>query len=209
MIRILFQGDSITDAGRDRKNPESLGAGYPKFVAGAMNFEEPGAYEFINRGIGGNRIVDVYARIKADIINLKPDVMSLMIGVNDVWHEFGSQNGVDAEKFERIYDMLISEIKEALPNLKIMILSPYVAHGTSTDAIGYDEFRAEVVKRIDAAKHIADKYDLPFVNLQARFDDAAARGPISCFTQDGVHPVAGGVELIKRAWLETYKKCMK
>lgn len=209
-MRILFQGDSITDAGRDRKNPAALGSGYAKFVAGAMNFEEPGAYEFINRGVGGNRIVDVYARIKADIINLEPDVMSLMIGVNDVWHEMDHhKNGVDAEKFERIYDMLISEVKEALPDLKIMILSPYVCHGTAVDALGYEEFRAEVEKRIDAAKRIADRYDLPFVNLQARFDDAASRGPVACFTEDGVHPVAGGAELIKRAWLDTYKKCFK
>ena len=75
-------------------------------VKGQLGCEHPGKYEFINKGIGGNRIVDVYARIKIDIINLKPDYMSLLIGVNDVWHELGGRhNGVAVEKFEKIYDM--------------------------------------------------------------------------------------------------------
>ncbi len=206
MIRVLFQGDSITDAGRDHKNPESVGAGYPKFVIGAMDLDYPGKYEFINRGIGGNRIVDVYARIKADIINLKPDVMSLLIGVNDVWHELSYQNGVDTEKFERIYDMLITEIKEALPELKIMIMGPYVMPGTSTEALGLEEFSAGVAERRAVAKRIAEKYGFPFVDLQEKFDQAAAQGAPERLTKDGVHPVAGGIELIKRAWIDTFLK---
>lgn len=99
MKKILFQGDSITDAGRSREDLTNLGKGYPLFVAGALGMDEPGEYEFVNRGISGNRIVDIYARIKMDIINLKPDVMSLLIGVNDVWHEVSSQNGVDGDKY--------------------------------------------------------------------------------------------------------------
>lgn len=206
MIRVLFQGDSITDAGRDRSKPDSLGSGYPKFVTGAMYLDHPGEYEFINRGISGNRIVDVYARIKADIINLKPDVMSLLIGVNDVWHEFSRQNGVDAEKFEKIYGMLIDEVRAALPELKIMILGPYVLPGPAPEAFGYEEFRAEVLLRAAAAKRIAEKYGFPYVDLQARLDEAAARGPVEELSQDGVHPVAGGIELIKRAWIEAFEK---
>ncbi|MBQ9920892.1 MAG: lysophospholipase, partial [Clostridia bacterium] len=87
-MRILFQGDSITDAGRARDNDINLGTGYPMLVKATLGFEEPGKYEFFNRGISGNRVVDLYARIKNDIINLKPDVMSILIGVNDVWHEY-------------------------------------------------------------------------------------------------------------------------
>ena len=204
MTRILFQGDSITDAGRDRNNPEHLGAGYPKFVAGTLALDHPGEYEFLNRGISGNRIVDVYARIKADIINLKPDVMSMMIGVNDVWHELSRQNGVSAEKFERIYDMLIQEIREELPDLKVIILSPYVMPGTSTEALGLEEFRKEVALRVAAAKRIAEKYGFAFVDMQKKFDEAAM-GDVTRLTVDGVHPVAGGIELIKRAWLDAYQ----
>ena len=105
-MKILFQGDSITDAGRSRENDVEIGVGYPLLVKASLGFESHGKYEFFNRGISGNRIVDVYARIKSDIINIKPDVMSLLIGVNDVWHEFAVENGVDAEKFYKIYDML-------------------------------------------------------------------------------------------------------
>lgn len=204
MIKVLFQGDSITDAGRDRAKPEHLGSGYPKFVAGELSLDHPGEYEFINRGISGNRIVDVYARIKADIINLQPDVMSIMIGVNDVWHELSRQNGVAAEKFERIYDMLISEVLEELPDLKVIILSPYVMPGSATEALGLEEFQKEVALRVAAAKRIAEKYNFAYVDMQQKFDEAA-KGDVARLTVDGVHPVAGGIELIKRAWLEAYK----
>ena len=101
---ILFQGDSITDCGRSRENDSDMGMGYPTMVKGELGLEYPGQYTFLNRGISGDRIVDIYARIKADIINLKPDYMSILIGVNDVWHELGGCcNGVSAEKYEKIY----------------------------------------------------------------------------------------------------------
>ena len=103
MIKFLFQGDSITDADRNRDNDASFGLGYPNLVASELMNKFPGEYEFINKGISGNRIVDLYARIKMDIINLKPDMMSILIGVNDVWHELNDRNGVAAPKFEIIY----------------------------------------------------------------------------------------------------------
>jgi len=208
MIRVLFQGDSITDAGRNREKPEDLGSGYAKFVAGSLYVDHPGKFEFINRGISGNRIVDVYARIKRDIINLKPDVMSLLIGVNDVWHEFSRQNGVEAKKFEKFYEMLIEEIREALPEIKIIILGAYVENGAAIIEKEYDYalFRSEVEERAAIAKRIAEKYGFPFVDLQAEFDEAVACGPMEDITKDGVHPRAGGAELIKRGWLEGFEK---
>jgi len=112
--RILFQGDSITDCGRKREDFYGMGTGYPLLVKGALGFDAPGEYEVINRGIGGNRIVDLYARIKADFTNLKPDYLSIYIGVNDTWHEIAFGNGVDTDKFERIYAMLLDEITSAL-----------------------------------------------------------------------------------------------
>ena len=111
-MKILFQGDSITDAGRARDNDVNVGVGYPLLVKAELGFEFPGKYEFVNRGVSGSRIVDIYARIKDYIINLEPDVMSILIGVNDVWHEFAHQNGVSADKYFKIYDMLsISRIR--------------------------------------------------------------------------------------------------
>ncbi|MBE7023429.1 MAG: lysophospholipase [Ruminococcaceae bacterium] len=203
-MRILFQGDSITDAGRSRTDDVNVGTGYPLLVKASLGFENPGEYEFFNRGIGGNRIVDVYARIKADIINLKPDVMSLLIGVNDVWHELGDNpNGVDADKFFKIYSMLIEEVKDALPDLKIMIMEPFVlsASGTSEK---YDVFRPEVEKRAEMAKKIADKFGLPFIPLQAGLDEMSKTIEVGYWLSDGVHPTAMGHEYIKREWLKMF-----
>ena len=174
MKTILFQGDSITDCGRDRER-KRVGRGYPYLATSVLECDFPGEYNIYNTGISGNRIVDLYARIKADIINLKPDYMSILIGVNDVWHELGAhKNGVSAEKYEKIYDMLLEEVTEALPDLRIMILEPYVIHGSGSDSY-YDEFRREVELRATVARRLAEKYGLPFVPLQSIFDEATEK----------------------------------
>ena len=205
MKTILFQGDSITDAGRSREDEKHLGRGYPCFVSAELGFEEPGAYRFINRGIGGNRVVDLYARIKADIINLKPDVMSILIGINDVWHEVEKQNGVDAEKYFRVYSMLIEEVKEALPDIKIMIIEPFVLKASATEQ-NWEYFKIETQKRREMAKKIAEDYHLKYVPLQNKFDKAEKIAPADYWLSDGVHPTYVGHELIKKEWLKAYKE---
>ena len=129
---ILFQGDSITDCDRNRQIHIRQGFGYATMVQGQLGYECPGEYEFLNRGIGGNRIVDLYARIKADFINLKPDYASILIGVNDAWHEICWQNGVDVEKFEKVYTMLLEELLAACPDMKLFLMTPYVLEGSGT-----------------------------------------------------------------------------
>lgn len=204
MKRVLFQGDSITDCDRTCINTEMFkGNGYATLVSSLIGFEMPGEYEFLNRGVSGNRITNVYARVKTDIVNLKPDVMSLLIGVNDVWHEVQSQSGVSAEKFETIYDMLIGEILEDLPNLKILIMEPFVTKGSATEE-DWDYFRSEVEKRAEVAKRIADKYHLTFVPLQKKFDEMVAVYPEPYWTHEGVHPTDAGHELIAREWLKAF-----
>lgn len=211
MKRILFQGDSITDCGRERENDAHVGTGYALLVKSQLGFENPGEYEFYNRGISGNRIVDLYARIKADIINLAPDYVSILIGVNDVWHEFGGHNGVDADKFEKIYCMLVEEIKEALPNVKIMIMEPFCLKGSGTDDTEeepnkWNVFDTEVRKRAEKAKKVAEKYNLAFVELQNVFDKAAEIKECTYWLIDGVHPTAMGHELLKREWMKAFEK---
>ena len=211
MKKILFQGDSITDCGRERTHDGYTGYGYATLVKAALGFDNPGEYEFVNIGLSGNRIVDLYARIKADIINLAPDYISFLIGVNDVWHEFGAHNGVDAEKFEKIYGMLIEEIKEALPNVKIMILEPFCLEGIATqnteeEPDKWNVFKTEVKKRAEKAKKVADKYALPFVELQSLLDAATESADADYWLIDGVHPTAMGHELIKREWIKTFEK---
>ena len=198
MIKYLFQGDSITDAGRNRDRDDNfgLGYGYPLLVAADYMKNRRGEFEFINMGISGDKIVDIYARIKEDIINLKPDMMSILVGVNDIWHELNEQNGVDAEKYEKIYGMLIEEILAALPEIKIIILEPFVLKGIGTERY-YDDFRPELLKRAAAAKRIADKFNLAFVPLQNIFDEASADGNTAYWLADGVHPTAAGHQIIK------------
>ncbi len=208
---IVFQGDSITDCGRNRENDMFSGLGYVRMVEAQMGYEYPEEYTFLNRGINGNRIVDMYARIKSDIINLKPDYLSILIGVNDVWHEIGSQNGVSAKKFLKIYTMLIEEIKDELPDVKIMLLLPYVLNGPATcnneeNPTRFDCFSTEVAKRAEAAKSVAEKFDLTYIDLQAAFDEACTKAPSIYWAYDGVHPTAKGHELIKRKWLEGFEK---
>ena len=211
MKTILVQGDSITDCLRDRGNDANVGTGYALLVKSHLEFTNPEQYIFYNRGISGNRIVDVYAGIKADIINLKPDYMSILIGVNDVWHEVSVRNGVDADKFERIYGMLIEEIKEVLPNIEIVVMEPFCLRGTATDDSEdcpnkWEIFRSEVEKRAEKAKKVAEKYGLSFIPLQAKFDEAAKSTENSYWLSDGVHPTAAGHELIKREWLAEFEK---
>ena len=203
MKRILFQGDSITDAGRKREDPANLGKGYPLLVTGMLGVDEPGKYEFLNRGIGGNRVVDLYARIKADIINLKPDILSILIGVNDIWSEITRDDGVDTEKYFRIYSMLIEEIQSALPEVKIMILEPFVLKASATEA-EWERFHSEVKARAEKAKEIARKYNLKFVPLQVEFDKAEKKYAADYWLKDGVHPTIMGHEIIKKEWLKAF-----
>lgn len=215
MKKILFQGDSITDAGRDRDKVYSWGRSYPFLIEAELGYDRPAEYEFINRGISGNRIVDLYARMKEDILNLKPDYISFLIGVNDVWHEIGRGCGVDADKYEKIYSMLIEEIKEALPDAKIMILEPFCLRASATDSTAeepdkWNVFRTEVCKRAEKAKNVAQRFGVTFVALQEMFDKASETTADtvgnSYWLWDGVHPTPKGHELIRREWMKAFKK---
>ncbi|MGN0182016.1 MAG: SGNH/GDSL hydrolase family protein [Candidatus Ornithomonoglobus sp.] len=202
MKTILFQGDSITDAGRSSENDNERGYGYATLVSAKLGFDFPGEYKFLNRGISGNRSIDLLARIKPDITALKPDVMSVLIGINDVWHELHG-NGIDAEKYEQYYGMLINEVKEALPEIQIMILEPFVLKASATED-NWDYFRTETEKRAAAAKRIAEKYNLTFIPLMKKFDEAAKLAKPSYWLADGVHPTAAGHELIAREWINAF-----
>lgn len=212
MKRILFQGDSITDCGRSREVLTDVGNGYPYLVRAHYGLEKPGQFEIVNRGVGGNRSVDVYARIKADIINLKPDYMSILMGVNDVWHELAIGNGVATPKFEKIYTMLIEEVLEALPDIKLMILEPYALPGAATEGVledgrdKYTVFRKDTEDKAAACRRVAQKFNIPFVPLQAKLDEMQKAYGTESVSGDGVHPNVTGHLLIARAWMEAFEK---
>lgn len=207
-MKILLLGDSITDMGRDRNSadiyPFAFGNGYPFIVNSRLGEESVLDYEVINRGISGDRIVDVYARIKKDCWNLAPDVMSILIGINDIWHEIEGKNGVEIDRFERIYSMLIEDTKKALPNVKIMLLAPFVLEGTAT-SVHLDKFSI-VSEYSRVVEKIAEKYGLTFIPLQAKFDEEAKRVGADKLLYDGVHPTVAGSTIIANEWLKAFSK---
>lgn len=209
MKTILFQGDSITDAGRNRQASESMGIGYANMAAGWLGVEYPGQYRCLNRGIGGNRITDLYARIREDLINLKPDVVSILIGVNDVWSDVSDNMGTSAEKFEMIYRLILQEIREELPNTKILLMGPYVLEGKgtcNTDEYPHRwEFMRDGVAVLDKiVQKIAKDMDLAYVSVQDAFDEALKKAPVEHWVYEGVHPLPAGYEVIKRQWLKGF-----
>ena len=196
MKTFVFQGDSITDAGRDYHSDDNRGAGYPTLVAARLGYDCPGEYRFLNRGVSGDRVVDLNARIKRGIINLKPDILSILIGINDVWHELNDNpNGVDNDKYFRTYCALLDEIKTACPGVQIYILEPFVLKAAATEA-NWDVFDRETHLRAASAKKAAEQCNCRFVPLQAKFDTLCEKAEPSYWLRDGVHPTAMGHQLI-------------
>ena len=207
-MKVIFYGDSITDAGRNYQidfDPEHYGHGYVKYAMETLMAEDPEKYVLYNRGISGNRIVDLYARIKSDVWNHEPDVLSILIGINDIWHELSYKNGVELERFEKIYRMLIEDTLKRLPNLKIMLLEPFVLQGTAVDAYGIDSFN-QVKEYAKVIKKLAEEYCLTFIPLQEKFDRAAELYGSSYLLYDGVHPDVAGATLIANEWLNAFSK---
>ena len=209
---VLFQGDSITDAGRSRGEDSNPGYSYANRVMGTLGYQYPYQYQFYNRGISGDRVVDLYARIRKDMIRLKPDYASILIGINDVWHEYTEKNGVEAVKFEMVYSLLIEELLRELPNLKLMLMEPFVLPGSATmtdeEHPGrWEFFEKETDLRRKAVKRLAEKYDLMFVPLYDKFVAVNANAPAENYWLfDGVHPTPAGHALIQEAWLEGFSR---
>lgn len=211
MKTILFQGDSITDVGRNRERNDMLGWGYPRLVEAQLGFDCPGTYNFQNRGIGGNRILDLYARIVKDILNIAPDYLSILIGVNDIWHGLDDANGTGIQRFEKVYDMLLTELQEELPDTKIMIMEPFVLRGPATDnredqPDRWELFSSGVYQVAAIVKGLTEKHGVKFIPLQKKFNEAEKLAPATYWLFDGVHPSAKGHELIKRQWLKAFNE---
>ncbi len=201
-MKIITYGDSITDAGRAGF---PLGHGYALMVAAQLQSEVPQKYEIINQGISGHRIVDLYARVKRDVWNHNPDVMSILIGINDIWHDLGDEpNGVDLVRFERVYRMLIEDTLARLPDLKIMIMEPFVLKGGATEA-QFEKF-LEVKKYAQVAKQIAKDYNLVFVPLQDKLDELSSASSPEVYAPDGVHPSPAGAYVIAQEWIKAFKE---
>jgi lysophospholipase L1-like esterase len=204
---ILFQGDSITDCGRNREagstpnNLEGLGRGYALMAAAELLITRPAdGLRAFNRGISGNRVVDLYARIQGDILNLKPDLLSILIGVNDTWHGKNPDwsNGVAIPKYERIYRDLLNEVSEALPTVKFVLCEPFVLRC----GVVRDDWVEEIDERRAVVAKLAKEFGAVLVPFQSMFDEAVNLAPSEYWAADGVHPSAAGHLLMAKCWLE-------
>ena len=178
-------------------------------MAAALTADHPGVYEYVNRGVGGDLLADLYNRRQADLLDLQPDYLSLFIGTNDAWSELDQGRPIQTEAFEQMYVDLLEEIFATCPGIKVMLFSPYIMEGhfsqnTEEQPNRLAAFRSHVASRIDVVRRLAERYGLPFVDMQAVFDKACATADAACWTGDGAHPTAGGHELIKRAWLDVF-----
>ena len=204
-MRILFFGDSITDMARDRKYGNLIygyGVGYVNLIASELRYIDPIKFDIINRGISGNRIVDLYARVKSDVWNFEPDVLSILIGVNDIWHEIGDSNGVDIERYEKMYRILLEDTKKRLPNLKIMLLEPFFLVGSATKE-HLDEF-SKVKEYAKVVKKLAKEYNLDFVSFASVLKPAVEKYGVEKIVPDGVHPQILGAKLMADEWIRVY-----
>ena len=194
-MRILFQGDSITDAGRKYEDYHELGQGYPKYAAELIRdrFDDPknGTIEFINLGISGNRTRDLRGRWQKDCIDLQPDIVSIMIGINDTWRAFDSNDPTPVEEFEDNYRFLLTQIKEHT-NAKILILEPYVL----PDVPEKDAWRADLDPKIQAVRRLAREFADYYIPTDGLFAAACVQQEPTHWSRDGVHPTENGSRFI-------------
>jgi lysophospholipase L1-like esterase len=186
--RILFQGDSITDGNRGRTPDPNhiLGHGYAFIIAAKFGAAFPELQlDFMNRGISGNTVIDLEARWQADTLDLKPDVLSILIGVNDHY------KGITPEAFEQVYDRLILQARNANPKIKLVLCAPFLKTGTVDD----------VIRRMQQhVANLANKHGAVCVNFQPVFDEATRRAPADYWIWDRVHPTYRGHQLMADEW---------
>lgn len=201
--RILFQGDSITDAGRDRSAgaqpnvASGLGTGYPLLLAAKLLESYPDRrLQIFNRGISGNKIPDLQARWRDDAIALQPHILSVLVGVNDFWHTRTHGYRGTVADFESGYLALLQETRTALPNVRLVVMEPFVLQTGAVDATWFPEFG----ERQAVARRVAERAGATFVPLQAALTAAAGRVGAQYWLGDGVHPTPAGHALIADRW---------
>ena len=190
-MKILFQGDSITDAHR-WQDLDKLGNGYVKFATELIRHEFHDVdFEFVNLGISGNQTKDLVARLDSDFIDINPDIVSIMIGINDVWHHAGDKSWIPNEIFEENYRQILTAIKEKT-NAKILMIEPFLI--PVEDKLFFREDldpKIQIIRKL--AREFADVYlptDGLFAAAYLSVDDPAE------FAADGVHPTELGARFI-------------
>lgn len=202
---VLFQGDSITDAGRDKKkevanNAGSFGKGYAFLAASnLLNIYPEKQLAIYNRGISGNKVYQLSDRWEKDCTDLKPHVLSILIGVNDYWHKRDGKYDGTVEVYENDYRELLKRTQKELPGVQLVLCEPFYVLNTRA----VDETWVEPMKQYQAAaKRISDDFNTIWVPFQKVFDEAIKHAPATYWTGDGVHPAMPGAQLMAEAWLK-------
>lgn len=204
--RILFQGDSITDAGRERSSADpndaaGLGRGYPFLIMNRLLADYPELeLSAWNRGISGNRVPDLHARWLEDCIELQPDVLSILIGVNDIWHKLEGRYAGTVEEYRTGYRELLTRTRSALPRVRLLLCEPFVLRCGVVTQHWFPEFD----QRRAVAAELARAFDATFVPFQAVLDGAVSSGTKpEYWARDGVHPTPAGHQRLADAWLQS------
>jgi len=194
---VLFMGDSITDAGRNRSNPLDLGTGYVMMVAERFSARHPEAnVRFLNRGISGNRIKDLKDRWQKDCLYLKPDVVSILIGVNDTLGTFFWGDPRSIEGFEEDFAFILNLTRKNL-DPQIVLLEPVLLPSPKEQM----DLRRDIDARINVVRKLAHEYETALVRLDVIFSEAAKAKAPEFWSTDGVHPTLAGHALIADSWL--------
>jgi lysophospholipase L1-like esterase len=197
--RILFQGDSITDCGRDRSQPSALGSGYAMMASGFLAALQPAlAPECLNRGISGNRTGDLVDRWQEDCLDLEPDVLSLMIGINDVWRRYDRNLPTTVDDFEKNTRTLLEQTTQALPSIKLILMEPFVLPVPDDRRA----WREDLDPKLAVVRHLAREFNALLIPLDGIFAAACTQQPPAFWAADGVHPSSAGHALIAKSWLE-------
>jgi lysophospholipase L1-like esterase len=203
--RLLFQGDSITDMkwGRNQRDRNHyLGHSYVYLIASRLGVDMPEAQlDVYNRGMSGHKVGDLRARWQKDTIDMKPDLLSVLIGVNDVGRS--GPDGIPIDKWEEDYRFILEASRAANADLKLVLLDPFVlASGRFTDPAAYSKWRGQVERLLPIVAGIAKDFDAVHIKTQEVFDAAAKAVSPDQWIWDGVHPLPQGHELIARHWLQ-------
>ena len=205
----LFQGDSITDGNRGRNSDPNhiMGHGYAFAVAAQLGADYPAMdFNFYNRGVSGNTILDMAARWQRDTLDLKPDLLSILIGVNDSSSQvFPWGNPVTVKKYEETYERLLSLTKEKYPDILFVLGEPFILKVGMVDTY-WEAYRTDIEKRQSIVRKLSEQYDAVFVGFQEMFNQACSKAPADYWLWDGIHPSVAGHELMAREWLKQVEK---
>ena len=206
-MKILFQGDSITDASRNREDYHHLGYGYPKYAAAKLKAKMPSTdFEFIDLGISGHKVEDLKNRWQSDCVDIAPNLMSILIGVNDTWHHAGDKSWIPNEVFEADYRYLLEEAKK-IPGIKIIMMEPFLLPAEDKEFFREDlDPKIQIIRKL--AKEYADAY-IPLDGiLAARSVNIEDKASMS-MSGDGVHPSETTADFIGGLWAEAAFELLK